>query len=231
MLAGFAVIFQLLGTGDPVGAPDASGMTVRLWDLYKLGAMGDFDGADFETSEGDVLHASSVTFFVLLTVAVNIVMLNVLITIVGECYSRAEANRAELSRRTLAGTIIDIETAYLSPWCARAVVRRGRPCKLLTHPSWLARAAGMRVEPQLHGHERWNGGNRWKPKEQSRSSQQLELRGDSAEQIESDEQQTERAMLRVRTEELAVKQDQILDAVAALAKQVGELAKQQSAPR
>eukprot|EP01050_Picozoa_sp_SAG11_P009669 SAG11_NODE_925_length_6524_cov_3.379300_2_plen_93_part_00 len=85
-----------------------------MYCIVRLSVVALQDPGDFEVGEGE-LRPTAVVFFIVLTVAVNVVMLNVLITIVGESYTQAQANRAELSRRTLAGTILDIEAACELP--------------------------------------------------------------------------------------------------------------------
>jgi hypothetical protein len=216
MVGGFSLIFALLGTGVDNFSGDESQIYLRLWDMYRLGAMGDFASDDYDSG-------SAIAFFIVLTVAVNVVMLNVLITIVGESYGQAQASRAELSRRTLAGTIVDIETAYLAPWGSRRVTRRGRPCGLLTHPKWLAAFMRMRVEPALHGHEKWDS-SRVGQDQLFESTEQLEIQlqpAGSDQAIDDNEQQTERAMLRARTDQLTATQGDMLRAISDLASQVG----------
>ena len=114
-----------------------------VWAMYRLGTLGDFDG-DTYWEAGQ--HA--VAFFVLLTVVITIVMLNVLITLVGESYGQAQASRAELERRTRAETIRDMEACYLCPW-APVAVRRGKAVRMIVYPQFLTRLAGV----QLHAVE------------------------------------------------------------------------------
>ena len=96
--------------------------------MYRLGILGDFD-SDTYWESGQ--HA--VGFFVLLTVVITIVMLNVLITLVSESYDQAQASRAELERRTRAETIRDIKACYLCPW-APVAVRRGKAVRMVIYP-------------------------------------------------------------------------------------------------
>lgn len=79
----------------------------------------------------------------MLTFVVNIVMLNVLITIVGEGYGQAQANRAEVGRQTIAQIIVDYERSLLFPFCSRRVVRRGISVRLLQYPRILLQVAGL----------------------------------------------------------------------------------------
>eukprot|EP01050_Picozoa_sp_SAG11_P009668 SAG11_NODE_925_length_6524_cov_3.379300_1_plen_139_part_00 len=118
----------------------------------------------------------------------------------------------------------DVAIADLAPFCSRRVIRRGKPCALLTHPSWLAALARARVTSALHGHEHHREPDR-------ASSLQLEIRVESPEELlRGDEQRTERALLRAKTEELARNQAEMISAMAEIASKVGKLYEAQFPP-
>jgi len=145
MIGGFAAIFdQLAPRLDPLEEPLYLGsLAKQLWAMYRLGTLGDFDADDYEASSWAHI------FFVVLTLVVNIMMLNVLITIVGEGYGQAQANRGELGRQARASIVVDLEHTFLP---ATRAVRRGRPCRLVRYPRILTWAAGLDILPVQHLH-------------------------------------------------------------------------------
>lgn len=132
MLAGFSFIFEAF-------IEDMS-LSEWLWAMYRLGILGDFDDSIFWDDDGGL----AVPLFLFLTVATTVIMLNVLITIVGEAYGKAQSHRDELGWQTRADTIIELESKYLWPWAVQAT-RRGKPCKLVQYPRCLVHHAGFRL--------------------------------------------------------------------------------------
>merc|ERR1712159_874140 len=84
IMIGFALVFNVLQTGG-ADADDADGdplsLNAQLYNMYNLMLLGDFDAPDYAASP------ASVVFFILVTLLVNVVMLNVLIAIVCEGFS------------------------------------------------------------------------------------------------------------------------------------------------
>ena len=81
-----------------------------------------------------------------------ILMLNVLISIVGDGYSQAQEMRNELSREQRARTIVDLENTYLRPFLSRNVVRRGKPCALIEYPPFLTQLTTGTTSLPLYVH-------------------------------------------------------------------------------
>ena len=102
--------------------------------------LGDFDEALFWENDGSL----AVPLFLFLTVATTVIMLNVLITIVGESYARANDHRDQLSAKMQAEAIIELEAKYLWPW-SESVTRRGKPCRLVHYPAYLVALSGMEM--------------------------------------------------------------------------------------
>ena len=130
-VGGFAFIFTVLLQPQDGGAADGGWLVENLWTTYLLAVMGDFDA--------DVYTASSwaTLFFFTITFVMNIILLNVLISIVGEGYGLAQTNRVELGRRQCAGLVCDLEATYLFPLYSEAATRRGYACRLVRYPQWL----------------------------------------------------------------------------------------------
>jgi len=163
IIGGFAIIFVCLpSTRLMVDGPtgnlleglldsnfsNSEALKWQLWDLYLVGTVG-------EVGEARQLQYNSwaTCFFVVYTLVMNIVCLNVLVTIVGRGYSKAEDVRIELSRRTRAGMIVDLEATYLVPFFSTPALRRGKKCRLLNYPPTLARLAGLTLHEVTYGHE------------------------------------------------------------------------------
>eukprot|EP00747_Dinoflagellata_sp_TGD_P206111 gnl/TRDRNA2_/TRDRNA2_79845_c0_seq1.p1 gnl/TRDRNA2_/TRDRNA2_79845_c0~~gnl/TRDRNA2_/TRDRNA2_79845_c0_seq1.p1 ORF type:complete len:586 (+),score=82.61 gnl/TRDRNA2_/TRDRNA2_79845_c0_seq1:99-1760(+) len=218
MIGGFTFIFELLARGDREGDIEASPLDF-LWKMYRFGTLGDFDSDDFETSPWVVF------FFVVFSVAVNIMMLNVLITIVGEGYSQAQANRVELSRQTCAGTILDLERTYLWPLFSTIAVRRGKVCRLVDYPACLAYATGLDLRPVQHIHILYKNGSQVNYLPEPRRRQELELRVrrepnlDDDEFMKQREALTERALLRQSVEDITKHLNMISKQVVELRKE------------
>lgn len=132
----FAVIFHVLRLYVDDEDQTIQGFSLQLWETYLLTVMGDFEGDTYSVDGWLVL------FFWLIILGTNVVMLNVLITIVGEGYGDAVAVRQELNRRQRADTVWALENTYLG-LCARRVRRRGKPCLHVSYPRALLSVAWL----------------------------------------------------------------------------------------
>merc|ERR1712159_726792 len=93
----FSVIFHvLLEHAEDPESEHLWGLLMQLWDTYLLTILGQFEPSLFLQDGWLQL------FFQLLVFATNIVMLNVLITIVAEGYSFAQSIQDVLRRRQMA---------------------------------------------------------------------------------------------------------------------------------
>jgi len=129
----FTVLFRPDDGGEVDGKVDVDWLAETMWTTYLLTVMGDFDSDAYWASPWLVL------FFGIITFIMNIILLNVLISIVGEGYGLAQANKAELGRLQRAGIVCDLEATYLRPFYSQVAVRRGHHGRLIKYPEWLLR--------------------------------------------------------------------------------------------
>ena len=86
------------------GTAQEETLLMKFWALYRLSLLGDFDSSVYMSA-----GAPSVSAFFLITLLVNIVMLNVLIAIVSDGYDEVDSRREEESLKQLASTVVELE--------------------------------------------------------------------------------------------------------------------------
>merc|ERR1711957_171081 len=92
-IGAFASIFHLLIEKGRTEQDGDRGFLMQLWKTYSLTVLGAFDESTYLQSTWTVI------FFQIIVLATNVVMLNVLITIVGEGYNNAQSKKTELLSR------------------------------------------------------------------------------------------------------------------------------------
>ena len=116
-------------------------------------------------------------------------------------------------------------------------IRRGRPCRLITHPQWLARRAGLEVCTAEYGHEPPFGDAATQSArlygEAARARRTYEevivpadLHVDSVESISADQELTERAMTQKSLQDLDARQQRMMQAIERVVTQVNSLSEQ-----
>ncbi|KAJ1474229.1 hypothetical protein T484DRAFT_1833104, partial [Baffinella frigidus] len=80
--------------------------------------------------------------FFLVTLLVTVVMLNVLISIVGDAYEEVSMRRREEALNRKAGWIVQLEATYLS-WCVRRCMLRGREFLVFEYHQKLLHDVGL----------------------------------------------------------------------------------------
>ena len=108
-LSAVGVLFHSLSADEKVLNPQTrDSMGTDLWRMYRLTILGDFDWEDYSTSTAHTIG------FLLVTLAVNIIMLNVLISLVSEGFSDVHNRKREETRIARTRNIIELEATYTS---------------------------------------------------------------------------------------------------------------------
>lgn len=87
----------------------------KTWEVYSLAFMTDFEEESYYFPNSDK-GWSVLLAFVMMTIFVNIVMLNILIAIVGEGYTQVSARMREETYKQTAVSIVELEATYLQWW-------------------------------------------------------------------------------------------------------------------
>ena len=85
----------------------------QLQRVYRMGIMGDFEVDDYNVDGSDLEQNPMLyVFFILITVAITISMLNLLIAVISDTYDRVNENMVSRLTRARAGRIAELERAY-----------------------------------------------------------------------------------------------------------------------
>ena len=110
MLSFAVIFFSFTHTVEnaPVGEEGGQNVEIseQLWSIYKLAIMGDF---------GDEIEVSLMMkfAFILITCVINIIMLNVLISLVCEGFSVALARKDKENSKQKAAKLVEMEATFL----------------------------------------------------------------------------------------------------------------------
>ncbi len=107
MFAFSAIFFIFTEVSNNGGVVDDNTITKRAWDVYKLAIMGDF-GDEIESSV--FMQAS----FIVITMIINIIMLNILISLVCEGFSDALQRKDKEFNIQRTAKVVELEATYLS---------------------------------------------------------------------------------------------------------------------
>jgi len=128
-LGTFAMVFNILLDAEDDTDVETS-FTTRCWKMYLFSIMGEFNPEDFAAQPmGKFL-------FLLCTLVMNIVMLNLLISIIDEGHDQAVQMRGQIYRRQMLSTVIDLESVFVWPFSIYTV-SRGRDGCHLNYPTCL----------------------------------------------------------------------------------------------
>eukprot|EP01052_Picozoa_sp_SAG31_P024753 SAG31_NODE_2127_length_6390_cov_3.714036_4_plen_282_part_00 len=94
-------------TSHTYGEPGIAGLPRSLWATFLFAVMGDFDGDDFYEAGW-----AAVTSFVLITLSLNIIMLNVLIAIVGQAQDKVLEEQASTYATLWAQTLFGLDAWF-----------------------------------------------------------------------------------------------------------------------
>lgn len=122
----FAVLLVvILGLGHSFAlATQNENIIKQLQQVYRMGIMGDFEIDDYEVDGKDLeQHALLYIFFVLITLAITVTMLNLLIAVISDTYERVSAVMVSTKNRARAGRIAELERSY-------GKLRLGNKCHL-----------------------------------------------------------------------------------------------------
>ena len=104
----FSVIFYIFTEASTESSViNGNSITGRAWDVYKLAIMGDF-GDEIEVSV--YMQVS----FIVITMIINIIMLNILISLVCEGFSDALKRKDKEFNIQRTAKVIELEATYLS---------------------------------------------------------------------------------------------------------------------
>ena len=117
----FGVIFHTLPMSDPNeglaavlagertvkhGSMGGAGMKTELWRMYRLAILGDFDPDMYG------MNTAYTIAFLVMTVMINIIMMNVLISLVSEGFGETNKRKQQESRITRALKIVELEATF-----------------------------------------------------------------------------------------------------------------------
>lgn len=114
----FAVLLVvILGLGHSFSlATQNESVIKQLQQVYRMGIMGDFEIDDYEVDGKDLeQHALLYIFFVLITLAITVTMLNLLIAVISDVYERVSAVMTSTKNRARAGRIAELERIWQTP--------------------------------------------------------------------------------------------------------------------
>jgi hypothetical protein len=85
----------------------------QLQRVYRMGILGDFEVDDYQVHNLDLeQHPMLYFFFILVTVAITIAMLNLLIAVISDTYDRVKQDMSSRLNRSKAARIAELERAY-----------------------------------------------------------------------------------------------------------------------
>ena len=88
------------------GSMGGAGMTTELYRMYRLAILGDFDPDMYG------MNTAYTIAFLVMTVMINIIMMNVLISLVSEGFGETNKRKQQESRITRALKIVELEATY-----------------------------------------------------------------------------------------------------------------------